>query len=88
MGVEIVIVLVVALIVIPPDKLPEAVRTVAEVFHEIKSASDKALREVGEMMNEIPHSGTRTGTESSAAREPEVVDIAELLTSSKSLPDS
>ena len=86
MGVEIVIILVVALIVIPPDKLPEAVRTVAEVFHEIKSASDKALREVGEMMDEIP--GRRSGTKSSAAKEPEVVDIAELLTSSKSPPDS
>jgi len=77
---NILIILVIALIVIPPDKLPEAARALGNFLNELKSVSDAALREVGEIVDEIPVRRPSAAKETS--KSPEVVDIAQLLLSS------
>jgi Sec-independent protein translocase protein TatA len=44
--VEILLLLVVALIVIPPDQLPEVMRTVGKILRELRLASNTVLREL------------------------------------------
>jgi sec-independent protein translocase protein TatB len=59
--VEIVVVLVVALIVIPPDHLPEVMRTVGKILRELRLASNTVVRELSgaleepEYMRQLPH---------------------------------
>jgi Sec-independent protein translocase protein TatA len=44
--VEIVLLLVVALIVIPPERLPEVMQTVGKILRELRLASNTILREL------------------------------------------
>ena len=43
---ELIVVLVVALIVIPPEKLPEVMRTVGKILRELRLASNTVVREL------------------------------------------
>jgi Tat protein translocase TatB subunit len=45
---EIIVVLIVALIVVPPEKLPEVMRTVGKVLRELRLASNTVMRELTE----------------------------------------
>lgn len=90
MGIEVLLVLVVALILIPPDKLPETARFIAGIFRDLKSATDSALHEVSDILDEsrlnADNSGNNTEVKNPAAKNPEVVDIAELLSRAKAPP--
>lgn len=53
MGVtELIVVLIVALIVIPPEKLPEVMRTVGKVLRELRLASNTVVRELTEAVDD------------------------------------
>ncbi len=49
---ELIIVLVVALIVIPPDKLPEVMRTLGKILRELRLASNTVVRELTEVVDD------------------------------------
>ena len=49
---EIIIFLIVALIVIPPEHLPEVMRTVGKILRELRLASNTVLREIGGAIDE------------------------------------
>lgn len=51
---EIIIILVVALIVIGPERLPEVMRTVAKVLRELRAASNSVMRELSDAVDEMP----------------------------------
>jgi sec-independent protein translocase protein TatA len=53
--VEILLVLVVALIVIPPDKLPEVMRTVGKILRELRLASNTIMRELSGAIEDPPY---------------------------------
>jgi Sec-independent protein translocase protein TatA len=50
--VEIFLVLIVALIVIPPDRLPEVMRVVGRVLRELRLASNTIVRELSGAIDE------------------------------------
>jgi Sec-independent protein translocase protein TatA len=49
---EIIIFLVIALIVIPPEHLPEVMRTVGKILRELRLASNTVLREISGAIDE------------------------------------
>lgn len=49
---ELIIVLVIALIVIPPEKLPEVMRTLGKVLRELRLASNTVVRELTEVVED------------------------------------
>jgi Tat protein translocase TatB subunit len=49
---ELLVVLVVALIVIPPDKLPEVMRTAGKILRELRLASNTVVRELTEAVDD------------------------------------
>jgi Sec-independent protein translocase protein TatA len=49
---ELIVVLIVALIVIPPEKLPEVMQTVGKILRELRSASNTVVRELGEITDD------------------------------------
>ena len=49
---EIIVVLIVALIVVPPEKLPEVMRTVGKVLRELRLASNTVMRELTEVVDD------------------------------------
>lgn len=49
---EIFVVLVIALIVIPPEKLPEVMRTTGKVLRELRLASNTVVRELTEVVDD------------------------------------
>jgi sec-independent protein translocase protein TatA len=49
---ELLIVLVIALIVIPPEKLPEVMRTVGKILRELRLASNTVVRELTEAVDD------------------------------------
>ena len=51
---EILLILAVALIVIGPERLPEALITVAKLLHELRSASYQVIRELNAAIAEKP----------------------------------
>jgi Sec-independent protein translocase protein TatA len=53
--VEIIIFLIVALIVIPPEHLPEVMRTVGKILRELRLASNTVLREISGAIDEPPY---------------------------------
>jgi Sec-independent protein translocase protein TatA len=53
--VEILLVLVVALIVVPPERLPEVMRVVGKVLRELRLASNTVVRELSGVIEEPPH---------------------------------
>jgi hypothetical protein len=52
---EIIIFLIVALIVIPPEHLPEVMRTVGKILRELRLASNTVLREISGAIDEPPY---------------------------------
>ena len=51
---EIVLILVIALIVIGPERLPEVMRVTGKVLRELRLASNTVLRELSEGLDEPP----------------------------------
>jgi len=51
---EILLILVVALIVIPPDQLPAVMQTVGKVLRELRSASNELMREIADSIEDRP----------------------------------
>jgi Tat protein translocase TatB subunit len=49
---ELIVVLVVALIVIPPEKLPEVMRTLGKILRELRLASNTVVRELTEVVDD------------------------------------
>lgn len=49
---ELIIVLVLALIVIPPEKLPEVMRTFGKIMRELRLASNTVVREITEVVED------------------------------------
>jgi Tat protein translocase TatB subunit len=49
---ELLVVLVVALIVIPPEKLPEVMRTAGKILRELRLASNTVVRELTEAVDD------------------------------------
>ena len=50
--IELLIVLVVALIVIPPEKLPEVLRTAGKILRELRLASNTVVRELTDALDD------------------------------------
>ena len=51
---EIILILAVALIVIPPERLPEVMRAAGKVMRELRAASNSVIRELGQAFEEEP----------------------------------
>jgi len=49
---ELIVVLIVALIVIPPEKLPEVMRTAGKILRELRLASNTVVRELTEAIDD------------------------------------
>lgn len=49
---ELLVLIVVALIVIPPEKLPEVMRTAGKVLRELRLASNTVVRELTEAVDD------------------------------------
>ncbi len=49
---ELIVVLVVALIIIPPEELPEVMRTVGKILRELRLASNTVVRELTEAVDD------------------------------------
>jgi Sec-independent protein translocase protein TatA len=52
--VEIIVILVVALIVIPPENLPDVMRATGKVLRELRLASNMVMRELGGALDQAP----------------------------------
>lgn len=52
---EIFLVLIVALIVIPPDRLPEVMRAVGKILRELRLASNTIVRELSGAIEDPPY---------------------------------
>jgi Sec-independent protein translocase protein TatA len=52
--IEILIVLVILLIVIPPEHLPELMRSAGKILRELRLASNTVMRELSGALNEPP----------------------------------
>ncbi|MBI3758592.1 MAG: twin-arginine translocase TatA/TatE family subunit, partial [Deltaproteobacteria bacterium] len=51
---EIILVLVVALIVIPPENLPDVMRATGKILRELRLASNMVVRELGGALDQAP----------------------------------
>jgi Sec-independent protein translocase protein TatA len=49
---ELIFVLILALIIIPPEKLPEVMRTVGKILRELRLASNTVVRELTEAVDD------------------------------------
>jgi sec-independent protein translocase protein TatB len=52
--VEIIVILVVALIVIPPENLPDVMRAAGKLLRELRLASNMVMRELGGALDQAP----------------------------------
>ena len=52
--VEIIVILVVALIVIPPENLPDVMRAAGKILRELRLASNMVMRELGGALDQQP----------------------------------
>ena len=79
---EIILVLVVALIVVGPEGLPDFLRAAGKIMRELQSAGNTVMRELTEAIDEprralndlnplAPNSGTQTPKPNDSAPEPE-----------------
>ncbi len=57
--VEILVLLVVALIVIPPDRLPEVMQAVGKILRELRLASNTIVRELSGAIEDPPYLSER-----------------------------
>jgi Tat protein translocase TatB subunit len=64
-GSELIVILVIALIVVGPQRLPELAKTIGKVFGEFQKATDDLKREMdaASSLKGGAHSSTTTGTE-------------------------
>ena len=53
--VEILLLLIVALIVIPPDRLPEVMRAAGKILRELRLASNTIVRELSGVIEDPPY---------------------------------
>jgi len=53
--VEIILFLIVALIVIPPEQLPEVMQTVGKILRELRLASNTVMRELSGAIEDPPY---------------------------------
>ena len=83
MGFELLLVLILALLVIPPEELPTVARSVASFLREFRSLTDTARRELAGILDDVPPKGEAT----TRPTQPEVVDVAELLSPRDSSKD-
>lgn len=73
---ELIVVLVIALIVIPPDKLPDVMRTLGKVLRELRLASNTVMRELTDVVEDPfsirqpPGALTKPPTETSPPAKP------------------
>jgi Sec-independent protein translocase protein TatA len=51
---EIFLVLLIALVVIPPDDLPQVMRAAGKILRELRLASNTVMREIGGALDEPP----------------------------------
>jgi Sec-independent protein translocase protein TatA len=56
---EILLLVAVALIVIPPDRLPEVMRAVGKILRELRLASNTIVRELSGAMEDPPYMSDR-----------------------------
>lgn len=70
---ELIVIAIVALIVIGPDRLPEAVRGAGKALRELRAASNTMMRELTDALDEPPRvsTGARATQELSGAEPPE-----------------
>jgi len=54
--VEILLLIVIAIIVIPPERLPEVMRTVGRILRELRLASNTFMRELSGVVEDQPDS--------------------------------
>lgn len=66
---EIVLILVIALIVIGPERLPEVMRVTGKVLRELRLASNTVLRELSEGLDEPPTGARPAAPATPIARE-------------------
>ncbi|MBV8362323.1 MAG: twin-arginine translocase TatA/TatE family subunit [Deltaproteobacteria bacterium] len=52
---EILLLLIVALIIIPPDRLPEVMRTAGKILRELRLASNTIVRELSGVIEDPPY---------------------------------
>jgi len=57
--VEIMLLLIIALIVIPPDRLPEVMRAVGKILRELRLASNTIVRELSGASEDAPYTNER-----------------------------
>jgi len=72
---EIVVILVVALLVFGPDKLPELARSLGRGLAEFRRASNDLRRSVMDAAEEPPPAALRPGAASEAAAEPDAAGV-------------
>jgi Sec-independent protein translocase protein TatA len=65
---EIALILILALIVLGPERLPEVLRVAGKVLRELRLASNTVMRELTEVMEDEP--GVRTPVKPPPASEP------------------
>jgi Tat protein translocase TatB subunit len=65
---ELLLILVLALIVLGPERLPEVLRVAGKVLRELRLASNTVMRELTEVMEDEP--GVRTPVKPPPASEP------------------
>ena len=56
---EILLLLVVALIVVPPDRLPEVMRAVGKILRELRLATNTIVRELSGAIEDPPYMNDR-----------------------------
>jgi Sec-independent protein translocase protein TatA len=83
---EILLFLVVALVVIPPDRLPEVMRAVGKILRELRLASNTIVRELSSAIEEPPSASeppqsnpltspwSKTASDAEAVNEPAAVE--------------
>ncbi len=73
---EILLVIIVALIVIPPEHLPEIMRTTGKILRELRLASNTVVRELSSALEE-PQSYTARPPTSMSPPEPDIPKAGE-----------
>lgn len=75
---EIILVLVVALIVIPPENLPDVMRATGKILRELRLASNMVVRELGGALDQTPeHHEPVANTMRPSSVAPSSVNIAQ-----------
>jgi len=73
---EIILVLIIALIVIPPDHLPDVMRAVGKILRELRLASNTVVRELSGALEEPEYMRQLPRAQDKPAAEPDSVEAA------------